>query len=1080
MRGLFPTSVAMAVALACSSTMVIAQETTSSIRGIVSSDAGAPLAGATVTIVHSASGTTSTIVTGAGGAFSAPGLRPGGPYKVTVTAKDYPAASFPDIYLGVGEPLNLPITLGSETQEVVVSTSRVATSLTSGPTSMFDRESIEGVASVARDIRDIARRDPFASFNPTTRGISIAGQNNRTNRFSVDGVRFSDNFGLQQGGLPTTRGPVPLDAVEQLSVKIAPYDITEGDFQGGSINVVLRSGSNEFTGSTFYTYSDDSLTGDETRGQSIKLDFDSKNYGAFLSGPIIENKLFFAFSYEHLSETNPADFGLAGAPNPVPGVSQAILDDISATAKSAYNYDTLGIRSVLPETDKKYTGKLDWNINDAQRLSYTGIFQEGYLQSPLSGTSSTTSPSLNFTSYATNEPEEVNSHVLQLNSSWTNAFSTEARLNYRDYAKVPSSLGEAGFAQFQICLDPVSVGSLSQCSQTGTPRLFFGVEQFSQADVVKQKQYGAEFVGRLNLGEHALKAQVAYNKVQITNVFVQSALGVYYFDSVDAFRNRLASTYSWQSSITGNLDDVKADFEYDQYTAGLQDSWNITPKLNLTYGVRLDAYKMSDEPPLNQNFLNRYGFSNTDTIDGNSVVQPRLNLTWRALDRLTLRTGFGLFNGGSPDVFIGNSFSVAGVYGNTVSFTRATSATGCTPAGVPAAVCAQALNNVDGRTRGAALVSYLQTNTGALVAAPVNAMSPDFKLPATWKASLSADYSADLGSIFGDDWNFGADIYQGWVKEAAQYTDLRLSQVGTAPDGRPIYANTLTTGGNSDLLMSNTDRGRSSVLVARVNKSWDFGLDAGVSYTFQDIKSLSDMGTALSGGSTASGTYGAQPVVDPNNASYGTSSYEIRHNWKLNLDYKKAFVGDYNTRVSLFSEHRSGTPYSLTMNSNLTDSRSLWGTTGTANRYLLYVPNVSSMTADPAVTYSNATVYQQFRDYVQAKGLQQGAIVRKNDVRSPDYFKVDLHIEQELPVPFTGLARFRLFGDVENLLNLIDNDWGSFRYYQPLSTVVNVECAATSGRSCTQYRYTGFTDPALTSQGRISLWSLRVGFRVEF
>jgi hypothetical protein len=431
-------------------------------------------------------------------------------------------------------------------------------------------------------------------------------------------------------------------------------------------------------------------------------------------------------------------------------------------------------------------------------------------------------------------------------------------------------------------------------------------------------------------------------------------------------------------------------------------------------------------------------------------------------------------------VFIGNSFSVAGVYGNTVSFTRAASATGCIPAGVPAAVCAAALNNVDGRTKAAALVSYLQTNTGALSASPVNAMTPTFRLPSTWKASLSADYQADFGSVMGDGWNLGVDLYQGWVKDAAVYSDLRLTQVGTAPDGRPIYGNTYTTGGNSDLLMSNTDRGRSTVLVARADKSWDFGLSAGVSYAFQDIKSLSDMGTALTGGSTASGTYGNQVGFDPNNGSYGTSNYEIRHNWKLNLDYHKSFFGDYGTRLSLFSEHRSGSPYSLTMNSNLTDNRSLWGTTGTSNRYLLYVPNVSSINADPAVSYSSQAVYEQFRDYVLAKGLKQGAVVSKNNLRSPDYFKVDLHVEQELPVPFTSLARFKMFADVENLLNLIDNDWGSFRYYQPLSTVVNVSCATTSGNSCTQYRYTGFSDPAITSQGRVGLWSLRLGFRVEF
>ncbi len=285
MKGLFPTWAAVVVALACTSTVVIAQETTSSIRGSVTSGEGAAVAGATVSIVHTTSGTTSTVVTGAGGNFSASGLRPGGPYKVTVTASGFDAKSQEGFYLAVGEPLNLAVSLTSEqTLEEVSVTGSKSLSLTAGPTTTYTREDIEGIPSVQRDIRDIVKQDPFASFNPSIRGVNIAGQNNRTNRFAVDGMRYSDNFGLKQGGLPTTKGPVPLDAVEQLSVKIAPYDITEGDFQGGSINVVMRSGSNNYTGSLFYTYNSDALTGDKSRGIPVNLDFTSKNWGVFASG----------------------------------------------------------------------------------------------------------------------------------------------------------------------------------------------------------------------------------------------------------------------------------------------------------------------------------------------------------------------------------------------------------------------------------------------------------------------------------------------------------------------------------------------------------------------------------------------------------------------------------------------------------------------------------------------------------------------------------------------------------------------------------------------------------------------------
>jgi len=1092
MRSLFPTTIAAAVALACASTAVMAQETTASIRGKVAAESGAAVTDATVTIVHTPSGTTSTVVTGTSGAFSAPGLRPGGPYRISVTAPGYGASSLEGVYLGVGEPLQLPVTMAGveqELDEVVVSGSAVA--LAAGPSTTYDRETIAGVASIQRDVRDIARRDPFASFNPTQRGVSIAGTNNRTNRFAVDGLNFSDSFGLNQGGMPTTRGPVPLDAVEQMSVKVAPYDITEGDFQGGSINLVLRSGGNEFDSSAFYTYTNDSLTGDKSWGSPVNLNFTSKNWGAFVSGPLIQNKLFFALSYEGLKQGDPATVGLAGAPSPINTITPDEVENVAAIAADIYGYDTLGLRTTLPEKDDKYTAKLDWNVNEFHRLSYTGIFQKTYQQSSGSGFNTpAASPALNFAAYATNEPEKVNSSALQLNSQWNSAFSTEARLNFRNYSKIPSSLGTAGFPEIQVCLDEVNAGSAFQCSQDGTGRMYFGVERFSQADVVKAEQKGAELVARYSLGEHSLKAQAAYSAVDITNVFVQGSLGVYYFDSLAALQARQASQLAaWQYSITGDLADVSASFGYDQYTLGVQDSWNIMPGLNLTYGLRSDFYKSGDAPPENQYFVARYGFSNTHTIDGNSVLQPRVNLTWRPpVTGMTVRAGFGLFNGGAPAVFLGNSFSAAGVYSNTLSnITRTTTGctlgTGGTSPVLPADVCAAALDNVGASPLidRAPLFNYLSTNTASLAAAVVNAMTPDFELPATWKANLSLDYTADLGPL-GGGWQLGADLYQTWVKEAAVYTDLRLTQVGTAPDGRPIYADSYTNTNNYDMLMSNSGKGKSSIWVARVQKQWDFGLGAGLSYTHQSVKSLSDMGssTYAQGGTTGNGTYGASPMFDPNYPAYGRSIFEIEHNWKFNLGFRRNFFANAATTVSLFGEMRSGTPYNLGMVS--AGGRSMFGTIQSSNttdrRYMLYVPDMSAIDADPLVSYASPAVYEQLRSYVQARGLAEGQVVAKNSETSPQFFKVDLHLEQE--VPLMAGSRFSIFADVENFLNLFDEDLGAFRYYDPLQAVVAASCAVPNGTSCSQYRYSSFTAPTLRTDGRVGLWSLRLGFRVNF
>ncbi|PTQ08860.1 hypothetical protein CLG96_14855 [Sphingomonas oleivorans] len=1074
----------MALAMACSASAVYAQETTSSIRGVVTA-AGAPIAGATVAVTHMPSGTTSTAVTGADGAFTTSGLRPGGPFMVRVVADGQPPVEITGIQLTAGQPLRLPVDISPDDTEIVVSGKRgaKAVELSTGPLSVFGRNDIEGVASIARDVRDIARRDPFVTLDPTSRAISIAGQNGRLNKFSVDGLRFSDNVGLNQGGLPTQRGPVPLDAIEQLSVKVAPYDIAEGDFQGGAVNVVLRSGGNKFTGSAFGTYTDDKLTGDNTRGRKVNLDFDSKNYGAFLSGPIFKDKLFFALSYEWLKESQPAPSGLAGAPNVVPNLTQSQIDQISSIANSRYNYDTLGVFDALSEKDEKYTAKIDWNASDNHRASFTYIHNENSISNISNGSTSPTSPALALTSANFALVEKVDSGVVQLNSDWSDSLHSEIRGFYRSKDRRSPIYGEPGFGQFQVCLDPSSSAQQNgaanlnpvACSQgsasaPGAARLYFGTDAFRQQTHVKTKNYGADATLRWEYGDHSLKLNAAWNHMDVFNAFVPNALGTFYFDSVQDFQSGRASLLTLAGSTTGNLEDIFGKFAYDQYNIGLQDSWDITPSLNVTYGVRADLYGMSDMPALNRNFVARYNFPNITTYKGRTILQPRLGITWQATDRLTLRGGGGLFAGGTPDLLLSNSFTVPGVYNNSITIQR-TAGGGCN---VDAALCSAALDNVNGRSFNPLVLDYLRTNTGAIANANVNALATSYKPASTWKASFSADYDADLGPL-GEGWHFGGDIYYGWVNNAPNYTDLRVVRIGATPDGRPRYST--ASGPNSDFLLFNSHEGHSLVAVARFDKRWDFGLTLGGSYTFQDITDVNPVN-----GTTSASSYGGQAMVDPNVGAYGTSIYQIRHSWKFNLDYDQAFFGDYKTRFSLFGELRSGTPYSLTMNdpSFVNGRSSVFGVTGNSDRYLLYVPNMASMTADPLVTYDSAATFTALQGFVTGNGLRQGAIVGKNSKRSPNFFKVDLHVDQELPVPLLSGARFKLFADVENVLNLIDKDWGSLRQMNSLASVVNVACVASGNNPCAQYRYSSFRNPEVTNQARYSLWGVRVGARFEF
>ena len=1094
-----------AVALSVSSG-ASAQETTSSIRGTVMSG-DAAVSGAAITVTHVPSGTTSTTTTSADGSFSASGLRIGGPFTVKVVADGYAETTITDIALTAGQPFRIPIVLEATGNDIVVTAaSSGAVDLSSGPGTALNRHDIEGVASVSRDIRDIVRRDPFATIDPAqSRGVMIAGQNARLNKFSVDGLRFGDTFGLNVGGLPTARGPVPLDAIEQLSVKIAPYDISEGDFQGGAINLVLRSGTNKITGSGFYSYTSDNLTGRRTRPGIanttgiVNLDFESKNYGGFLSGPLIKDKLFLALSYEHLDEGTPINIGTAGFPNVVPNLTDAQISNISSIASSVYKYDTLGVQSSTLETDNKYTAKLDWNVTDGQRFSFTYIRNDSS-NSSVAGFSSTTTaaPSLALGSNNYRRPEKVQSYVGQLNSDWADNFHTELRGNFRKYDLTPVPFGAFPFSQMQVCLDPTAAlqqnglanASAIACSVgaaagAAASRLYFGPDRFRHFNFVRTQQYGADIAARWDLGPVAMKLTAAYEHYDVANAFTSDAYGTYYFDSVADFQAQRAGTVTLAGSTTGNINDVLASFKYDQYTFGLQGSWDPTPTISVTAGTRVDLYGMTARPPANQYFLARYGFSNTSVIEGKVVPQPRLSATWEASSRLRFRGGFGLFAGGSPDVFLGNSFSVAGVFQNSITINRNADGS-CTVPTV--AICNAALSGVDGRAINGLVTDYLRTNVGSISVANVNAMDAKYKMESTWKASLSADYRADLGFL-GSGWNFGGDFYYGFVNNAPIYYDLRLVSNGVLPDGRPRYAAATlrnpTTGAviansNTDLLLTNTQKGHSLVSVARFDKGWDWGLTIGGSFTFQDITDVSSMN-----GTTASGTYGQNAAIDPNKAAYGTSIYQIRNSWKFSVDYDHAFFGDNKTRLSLFGELRSGIPYSVTMNDpTLVNGHSaVFGTAGSANRYLLYVPQAT----DPLVVYDSTATQTALNNFIEANGLSKyrGTIVPKNTQRAPNWFKVDLHVDQEIPLPLVQGAKLKLFADLENVLNLIDKDWGSLRQvaFPYMAQVVNVACVPSStpgGNPCAQYRYSSFSNPAVDNQSRFSLWGLRIGAKVQF
>lgn len=1075
---------AASLSLACAlATPAMAQETASAVRGTVMSG-NAPVAGATVTIVHEPSSTTATATTDSGGNFAANGLRIGGPFTVTVEADGFQGAKVSDLSLQAGQPARLPINIEAQT-EIVVSASALqpAVALSDGPTTALGRTEIENAASINRDIRDLARRDPLVTIDLTNgRTIEIAGNNGRLNRFSVDGMQMSDDFGLNNGGLPTNRGPVPYDAIEQFTVKVAPFDVAEGDMQGGAINVNLKSGGNRFHGGAFYSYTGDRLNGKTARGTTVALDFASKQRGGWLSGPIIKDRLFFMLAYERTKEGRPVEDGVgAGFANQIPNITQGLIDQVTSIAKVRYSYETLGQVQTFQEADEKLVGKIDWNITDGHRASLTYIrnvgtnqFQNNNFLTPVFA--------LGLYSNGYQLREEVNSGTIELNSTWSDKFSTTLRGSYRDYNRSQEPFGGLAFPQMEVCLDPTAiVSSTNSATSCGSARLFFGPDVSRHSNKLNTDNLSLDFSARYDSGNHSLRFTAGYTRIRTFNLFLQRSLGDFYFDSLADFQTGTAARLRYGNAVpSNNPSDAAASFSTTNWTFGLQDDWQITDTLGVTVGIRYDRYSNDSVPPLNQNFLSRAGFSNQATFNGRDVWQPRAAFNWEANDRLIVRGGIGVFAGGTPDVFLSNVYSNTGLRTNAVDISRAN----CVASGN---TCS-ALDNVLTGAIPAGVVSFLTTNVASLATAPTDVIDPNLRIANKLKVSLQADYKANLGPL-GDDWLFGAQLLYDKTLDGYMWRDLRSVPVGVLPDGRKRYGpigGVATT--NRDLMLTNTSDGRGIFATFRFEKSWDMGLSIEGSFTRSDVKDRAALTS-----STSSSNYNNNAFSDPNLPEYGRSIYEYRDQYKFGINYRHAFFGENKTSLGLFGELRSGRPYSVTMLDNTGTRGTVVGTVGNVGAQLLYVPT----TSDAKVSFDTTASEAAFNAQVGQLGLSgfRGTILPKNALTSPDFFKVDFHFGQELPVPGSNGAKFELFMDIENVLNLLDSDWGTLRQvpFPYNASLVRVTCLSAptptgtagvvntaSTQTCAQYRYSNVVAPSVNLQTRQSLYGIRVGARVKF
>lgn len=1042
----------VAAAVALSLTMAgnaIANDTTSGIRGRVIDQSGNIASDAVVTITHLPSGTTKTLEVNNTGTFLANGLRVGGPY--TVTVKDASGTkTLENIFLSLGEVQAL--TVGLESQESVESIVVTGTLTNSnygekGPASNFSLTDLENAPAMNRDIKDLVRIDPRVYVNEADNdGIQCAGASSRFNSLTLDGIRANDNFGLNRNGYPTIRQPFSYDAIDQVAVELAPFDVQYGGFTACNINAVTKTGTNEFHGGMFYDYTSDSLTGDKIADDKVAIgDFTQERYGFTVGGPILEDQLFFFVAYEHLDGADLFDRGPEGSGRAVEvaGFSQDEYNEILDIAQNIYGYQPGENISSRANEDDKLLVKLDWQISDEHRATLVYNYNDGNQTNEADNDAD----EFEFSDHYYEQNAKLESFIVSLFSDWSDNFSTELRVGHSELDQSVTPLGGLGFGEVQI-----RTGEKVNGRGTG-PTVYLGADDSRHANKLNYKTDTIRVAGKYLWGDHIFTAGYELESFDVFNLFVQEALGEYRFDSIDDFRNGIAARITYENARnTNNPDDAAAKFKYTAHTVYLQDEYYfIDYDLTVTAGVRYDWYTSDDLPPENTTIEDVYGFSNQQNMDGRDLIQPRLGFNWMVDDQLEVRGGVGLYSGGNPNVWISNSYSNNGVIqlenrdeSGTPLFDMQWTGEGRPIHDIPQHLYDNVANGI-GRNGG------------------VNLMDPDFEIPSEWKYALGATYT------FENDYVLMADFLYSDKQDAAIISDISRVRTGDlAPDGRPIYDS--VNGRRQDFMLTNVqgDSGYSSTFSLALSKTHDFGLDWSVSYAYTESKEVSPMTSSV-----AFSNYANIATSDPQNPGVTTSNYEIPHRFTFRLGYSHEFFENYATKINVFGTINEGRPYSYVLDNGF----AFGDTVGFVERHLMYIPTGPD---DSNVVFGPDFDKDAFFAFLEDRGLDKfgGQIMNRNSLSSQWWTKIDLQVTQELP-GFAEGHEANAYFIIENLGNLIDSGEGLM--YETAFPRAQ-DAISFGGIENGKYLYDEFNANNVnqTVVSDASLYQIRIGIRYKF
>jgi len=1036
--------------LLCGASMLLCKNTngqgvtTASISGKVTTESGEAMPGASIVAVHGPSGTSYGSSTRNDGRFNLPNLRIGGPYQITVSFVGYESKKADNIHLKLGENLHLEFALkqaSTELSEVVITASELMNKDKTGASAAYDNNTIRKMPTITRSASDIYR------LTPSSDGNSFAGRNDQYNNFSLNGAIFNNPFGLDAAtpGGQTDAQPISLDAIDQIQVAVAPFDVTQAGFTGASVNAVTKSGTNKISGTAFGFFRSDALTGSKVKGEKVFVpDLKQQQIGFSLGGPIVKDKAFFFVNFEMERRDDLGSSFVAARPgltgSNVSRVSAADLDLVSFVLDSAFDYQT-GVYEGFTHKTKNQKGiiKLDWNIGKNHTLTAIYNFLDASKQKPAHpaaiGRRGPDATTLQFYNSGYQINNKINSVLFELKSTFSNSYANKVQL---------------GYTHFDDSRDPFSaVFPVVSIQKDGIRYIVAGHEPFSIHNLLDQKviQFSDNFEAYVN--NHTLTAGVSFEKFEFDNSFNLNAYGGTFGDwpTVQAFVNEVR-TGAFDDDVAAaearQAQDLWATPETNvgQLAFYLQDKWRIKDNFTLTLGIRMDKpmyfdtsekieESIAQQQEINGGFNaydpsviyydeddNQVQFDHTVLPDATPLFSPRLGVNWdvNSDGKTIVRGGTGLFTGRFPFVWIGNQVANPNFY------------------------------------------FYCMT-------------ANDFQFPQVWRTSLGID------KAFGEGWIATADFMYTKDVNAMMVRNYGINSPGgtlQGADNRPIYtgADRVVPYANNAYIFTNTNIGRTLNLTFELKRNWAKGLYTSLAYNYLDAQDASSIEAEIS-----SDAYDRNPAFgNVNQAVLAPSVYGNKHRIvgtaNKTIEYGQ---GKFATTFSLFFEYAQGGRFSYTYSGDLNRD-------GSGLNDLIYIPTAAELAA-PTMVFSGTPTEQNaqkaaFEAYISNDEYlsgRRGQYAEKYAVLSPWYSRWDLRILQDYKVKEGHTLQLSV--DLLNLGNLISSEWGVRQIptnSQPVGVSVDPAGIPT-------YSF----DPNLTNTfsydaGLISRWQVQFGLRYSF